>query len=114
MSLPRCLVVDPDHAFADILARIIRRHGFETVVLHDPLAALGQLREVAFDLILFDLSLPEGHFLMVLETIRREIPAILEHLVIVTTNPLVASEVPVGVPVVGKSDLRPLMDYLNR
>ena len=114
MSLPRCLVVDPDHAFADILARIIRRHGFDIRILHDPLVALGLLREETFDLILFDLSSPEGHFQMVLETIRREIPAILERIVIVTTKPLVGSELPVGVPVVGKSDLRPLMDYLNR
>lgn len=114
MSLPRCLVVDPDRSFAAILAGIIGRHGFDTTIIADPLSALRELRHTQFDLVVFDLSTTAGDFPMVLETIRREIPAVLERTVIVTTNPLVASEVPVGVPVVGKSDLKPLMEYLNR
>jgi CheY-like chemotaxis protein len=114
MVPPRCLVVDPDRAFAVILSGIIGRHGFETAIIHDPLTALRELRHTKFDLVVLDLSVIGGDFPMVLETIRREIPAVLERTVIVTTNPLVARDVPAGVPVVGKSDLKPLMDYLNR
>jgi hypothetical protein len=41
-------------------------------------------------------------------------PRVLDKVVIVTTNPIISSDVTVGVPVVGKNDLKPLMRYLNR
>ena len=113
MPLPRCLVVDPDQAFAQILAEIIGRHGFETTVIHDPFTALSALRRQTFDLVLFDLSTAADDFAVVFETIRRDIPALLDRIVIVTTNPLVSADLPVGVPVVGKNDLKPLMEYLK-
>ena len=113
MPLPRCLVVDPDTAFAQILAAIIARHGFETRVIHEPFSALAELRSKAFDLILFDLSTGSGDFEKVFETIRREMPALMERIVIVTTSPLLSADMPVGVPIVGKNDLKPLMEYLK-
>ena len=112
-SLPRCLVVDPDQKFAEILAGIVARHGFDTKIIGEPFDGLRELRAHAYDLILFDLSAHEGDAAFVLDMLRSEMPRVLERTVIVTTNPLVASDVTVGVPVIGKSDLKPLMRYLT-
>ncbi|HVS30961.1 MAG TPA: hypothetical protein VMS98_05855 [Thermoanaerobaculia bacterium] len=112
-SRPRCLLVDADDSFAQILAGIITPHGFDIKILGEPFAALLELRARRYDLVLFDLSSKDGDAAFVLDRVRTEMPAVLEHTVIVTTNPLVASEVSVGVPVIGKSDLAPLMRYLT-
>ena len=114
MPVPSCLVVDPDPAFADVLAEIIGCHGFQTIVLHDPVAGLSEMRRHAFDLIIFDLSNTPDAFKIVFETIRRELPQMMERIVIVSNSPLVSADMPVGVPVVGKNDLKPLMAYLKR
>jgi CheY-like chemotaxis protein len=113
-SLPRCLVIDPDQSFADILARIVASHGFETTIIAEAFAGLRELRSQTYDIVLFDLSSPEGDARFVLDELRREMPHVLDRTVIVSTNPLVASGVTVGVPVVGKSDLKPLLGYLSR
>ena len=112
-SLPCCLIIDPDQTFAVTLARIVAAHGFETQIIAEPFVALRELRARQYDLILFDLSVQDGDAGFVLDELRRDMPHVLGQIVIVTTNPLVASGLPIGVPVVGKSDLLPLMRYLN-
>jgi DNA-binding response OmpR family regulator len=112
-TLPRCLIIDPDQNFAGTLARIIAAHGFETKIIGEPFAGLRELRAQTYDLILFDLSSQDGDAGFVLDELRRDMPQVLDQILVVTTNPLVASGVPVGVPVVGKSDLLPLMRYLT-
>jgi CheY-like chemotaxis protein len=112
-SRPRCLVVDPDAGFAKILAGIIAPHGFDITILAEPIAALRDLRAHWYDLVVFDLSAKDGDAAFVLDMVRSELPRVLERTVIVTTNPLVASDVTAGVPVIGKSDLAPLMRYLT-
>jgi CheY-like chemotaxis protein len=114
MSLPVCLIVDSDARSAEILGGIMRSHGFETRHVAEPFNALRDLRTHPYDLVLFDLSAERTDAAFVLDVVQRELPHVVSKLVVVTTNPLVASDIAVGVPVVGKSDLRPLMDYLNR
>ena len=113
-TLPRCLVIDPDRSFADVLAGIVASHGFETTIIAEAFAGLRELRARSYDIILFDLSSSEGDAKFVLDEMRREMPHVLDRTVIVSTHPLLASGVTVGVPVVGKSDLKPLLDYLVR
>ena len=111
-TLPSCLIVDSDAESAKTLSSIISKHGFETRVVPDAFAALRDLRVNRYDLILFDLSTHDGDAELVLDTLRRDMPRVLDKVVIVTTNPIVASDVTVGVPVVGKNDLKPLMRYI--
>ena len=113
-SLPCCLVVDADPESANILAAIIASHGFETRIVPDAFAALRDLRVNRYDIIVFDLSTHDGDAEFVLDMLRRDMPRVLDKVVIVTTNPIVSSDVTVGVPVVGKNDLKPLMRYINR
>jgi DNA-binding response OmpR family regulator len=113
-SLPCCLVVDSDPESAKILAGIIASHGFEISIVPDAFAALRDLRVNRYDVIVFDLSAHDGDAEFVLDTLRRDMPRVLDKVVIVTTNPIISSDVTVGVPVVGKNDLKPLMRYLNR
>jgi CheY-like chemotaxis protein len=114
MALPVCLIVDPDSKSAEILGGIIRRHGFEIQHVAEPFNALRSLRSNPYDLILFDLSAEKSDAAFVLGLVQRELPHVLPRLVVVTTNPLVCSDIAADVPVVGKSDLRPLLDYLTR
>ena len=56
MSLPRCLIIDPDPQFAYVLSGIISRHGFDTAITGDPFAALRMIRIDYYDLVLYDVS----------------------------------------------------------
>ncbi len=112
-TLPCCLIVDSDPESAKTLSGIVGSHGFEIRVVPDAFAALRDLRVNRYDLILFELSAHDGDAEFVLDTIRRDMPHVLEKAVIVTTNPIVASDLTVGIPVVGKNDLKPLMRYLE-
>ena len=113
-ALPSCLIIDSDPQSAAILSGIVRSHGFDIRIVPDAFAALRDLRANRYDLILFEFSSHDGDMEFVLDTLRRDMPHVLEKAVIVTTNPLVASEVTVGIPVVGKNDLKPLMRYLEK
>ena len=110
-SLPRCLVIDPDLNFAKVLARIVAQHGFETNIMAEPFEALRELRASAYDLVLLDFAAPDAAFM--LDVVRRDLPGMLDKTVIVTTNPLLSSDVTSGVPIIGKNDLQPLMRYLT-
>ena len=110
-SLPRCLVIDPDHNFAKVLAGIVAQHGFDTKIIAEPFEALRELRAAAYDLVLLDFAAPDAAFM--LDVVRRDIPTVLDKTVIVTTNPLLSSNVTAGVPIIGKNDLQPLMRYLT-
>jgi hypothetical protein len=49
-----------------------------------------------------------------LQTLQRDLPAVLARTILVTRTPFESSRIPAGVPVIGKHDLQPLMDYLSR
>lgn len=113
MSLPRCLVIDPDPQFAYVLSGIVSRHGLDVDIAGDPFAALRMLRIVRYDLVLYDISSPTVDHDMMFATLRRDLPDVLTRTVLVTTTAFDSSRLPAGVPVMGKNDLRPLMEYLN-
>lgn len=112
MSDPRCLIVDPDRQSAETLAGIMGRHGFSTHLIAQAFDALRHLRKNRYDLILFDLSTPGGDGAFVLEQVKREMPDVTEYTIIVTNNPLAASDVTGGIAIIGRSDLKPMLQYL--
>ncbi|HUP50733.1 MAG TPA: hypothetical protein VNA04_18310 [Thermoanaerobaculia bacterium] len=114
MPPPRCLVIDPDPQFAYLLAGIVSCHGLDVTIAGDPFPALRMLRLEPFDVVLYHVSSDSVDHDFVLETLQRDLPAILEKTVVVATLPIDSSRVPAGVPVIGNIDLKPMMDYLTR
>lgn len=112
MTDPSCLIIDADENSALTLAGIVGRHGFSTHIIALPFEALRHLRDLKYDLILFDMSTPGGDGPFVLEQIKREMPELADKTVIVSNTPLSASDITGGVVIIGKSDLQPMMRYL--
>ena len=113
MSAPRCLIIDPDPQFAYILSGIISRHGIDVAITGDPFGALRMLRMEPYDLVVYDVSSEHVDHDLMLQTLHRDLPAVLARTVLVSRRPFESSRIPAGVPMVGKHDLQPLMDYLN-
>lgn len=59
MSASRLLLVEDEHALADVLADNLREEGYEPVVVHGGSEALRRWREGGFDLVVLDVMLPE-------------------------------------------------------
>lgn len=66
-ALNRLLVVDDDEANRDMLARRLRRQGFDVAVAESGLEALRMLRARSFDLVLLDVVMPglDGYQMLV-------------------------------------------------
>lgn len=112
MTDPSCLIIDADGQSALTLAGIVGRHGFSTHIIAKAFDALIHLRDMKYDLILFDMSVPGGDGPFVLEQIKREMPGMADRTVIVSSIPLSAADVTGGVAIIGKNDLKPMMRYL--
>lgn len=52
------LVVDDDEYICDVVARVLRNHGYETTTAHDGEAGLKRLTEGGFDLVITDVRMP--------------------------------------------------------
>jgi DNA-binding response OmpR family regulator len=66
----KILIVEDDLALSDVLAFTLRRAGFETLVVHDGLAAVAAWEKESPDLIVLDLNLPKLDGLGVCRHIR--------------------------------------------
>jgi phosphoserine phosphatase RsbU/P len=78
----RLLVVDDDEANCDLLARRLRREGFDVTIARESAAALERLRGETFDLVLLDVIMPglDGYGLLKLlkrEPRLRDIPVLM-------------------------------------
>ncbi|MCB9602827.1 MAG: response regulator [Sandaracinus sp.] len=72
MSAPaRLLVVDDNEDNRDMLARRLRKRGFEVDVAEDGRSALASLEQGSYDLVVLDVMMPDMSGLDVLSTIRR-------------------------------------------
>lgn len=109
LSPPRCLVVVPDRELAYQVSRIISSHGLDVEITSEAFAALRLLRVETFDLLIYDVSSDGVDHDLVLDTLRRDLPAVLQRTVLLTTKPFESIRVPPGVPVIGRNDLAPLM-----
>ena len=76
---PRVLCVDDEPVILQILHRLLEVQGFEPVVCSDPLAAVADFSEGAFDVVITDLDMPhmDGLALMrALRAIQPELPVV--------------------------------------
>ena len=113
MSVPRCLVVTPDREFAYLVAGIVSRHGIDVEIGTDAFAGLRMLRAERFDVLLYDVSSETDDHDMMFDALQRDLPRMIERTVVLTKRNFDSSRLPPGVPVVGNSDLAPLMRYIN-
>ncbi|HLY50117.1 MAG TPA: response regulator transcription factor [Solirubrobacteraceae bacterium] len=68
----KVLVVEDEPAIADVVARYLRRAGYETVLAKTGRDALGRAEETRPDVVLLDLMLPDIDGLEVMRRLRRE------------------------------------------
>jgi len=68
----KILIVEDDLALSDVLAFTLRRAGFETLVVHDGLAAIATWEKESPDLVVLDLNLPKLDGLGVCRHIRAQ------------------------------------------
>lgn len=85
------LLVDDDETFRQVLARSMRRHGFEVYEAGDMEQALIQAQAHAPDSALVDLRLPGESGLYVVEQLRRQWPRC--HIVVLTGYASIATAV---------------------
>jgi two-component system, OmpR family, response regulator QseB len=69
--MTRALIVEDDPTTAAALAGLVRRHQWQAEVREDLESAWKALRELAFDFVLLDLSLPDGEGTDLLQKLRR-------------------------------------------
>jgi signal transduction histidine kinase len=86
------LIVEDDHAAAELERRALARVGTDTVIVAQVGHALELLRENSFDAILLDFNLPEGDPWAVVEAAEMKIPQIPVVVVTGQGNELIASE----------------------
>jgi DNA-binding response OmpR family regulator len=68
----KALVVDDDLVLADVVSFTLRRAGFDVALAHDGRAALERFREIAPQIVILDLELPELDGLEVCRSIRAQ------------------------------------------
>ncbi len=68
--MAKILIIDDDQELTDLLEEFLSDFKYQTVVYHEPLAALKYLEKNTIDLILLDIMLPEMDGFQVLRKIR--------------------------------------------
>src|SRR5262249_7172969 len=92
MATPvRILLVDDDPDFCEALGDRLRAQGFQVTVAERGTDALRLCRDEAPAIVLLDLVLPELDGMVVLETIRREVPDVV--VVVITGHGTIARAV---------------------
>lgn len=59
MSTTKIIVIDDDTAVTDLLAVILRTHGFDVRVTNNSTDGMNLIRDEKFDLVILDLMMPE-------------------------------------------------------
>src|SRR6201985_2649891 len=73
---PRILVVDDEEVIRDILADFLAMEGFEVRTAPDGAAALAELTQGHFDLVLSDLKMPNMGGIELLDSIAQHVPEV--------------------------------------
>ena len=73
------LIVDDDNELTELLEEFLSEHKFKTKVFHNPVKALGSLRDSIPDLVLLDIMMPEMDGFQLLRKIREtlDVPVIM-------------------------------------
>jgi two-component system response regulator RegA len=75
VSTRRLLVADDDAVFVEILARALRKRGFDVETAHGFQSALGIIEQRLHDFAVVDLKMPGGSGLALVERLKRRNPA---------------------------------------
>lgn len=71
-STIRVLVIDDDRAVCDVVKHILKRAGFEAIGAYDGATGLATAREIAPDLIILDVKMPDLDGLETLARLRED------------------------------------------
>ncbi len=83
-SGPAVLVVDDDQALRGLFTALLSRKGFSVDCVSDGRVAWEQLSRNAYSVILLDLMMPDVNGFELLERVRRDSPALLPRIIIMT------------------------------
>jgi ActR/RegA family two-component response regulator len=109
----RCLIVEDDPLWVDIIRRIVAPWDLDVTVLTDPDAAIALLRTTTFDVVLLDLQLPGGDGGVIIDRLARVGIDIVSKAILITGYPTIAAAVAPGARVVDKADPLRLRDALT-
>lgn len=70
-NMKRILLVEDDRTLSETLTQHLNQHGYRTTSAYTKDEAVTKIRNVSFDLILLDITLPDGNGFVVCETIRQ-------------------------------------------
>lgn len=70
MSTTKIIVIDDDTAVTDLLAVILRTHGFDVRVTNNSTDGMNLIRDEKFDLVVLDLMMPEMDGFAVMDILR--------------------------------------------
>ena len=84
LGQPLVLVVDDDRELCTNLWDLLRERGYRVELAHDGRAAAGQIRDAAFEVVLIDMKIPDGHGGEVFRLVREATP--LARTVLITGN----------------------------
>jgi len=71
--MSKILIVDDEKDIAELISDILIDEGFETVIKHDGVSAIKEIKDTPFDLILLDISMPEMSGTELCSKIREQI-----------------------------------------
>src|SRR5690349_8146144 len=83
-GVPNVLVVDDDQALRGLFMTLLTRKGFAVDTASDGRAAYDQLQRHTYSVILLDLMMPEVNGYELLERLRRDSPALLDRVIVMT------------------------------
>lgn len=78
----RILIAEDEPRIAAFIEKGLRKHGYQTVVVHDGIQAVEVAQAVDFDLLLLDLGLPGKDGWTVLQELRQQVTGFLSVIII--------------------------------
>ena len=83
----RALIVEDDNSILNLVKIVLERENFTVEGVRDGAAAISLLREVAYDLLILDLMLPDVHGEEVLGYLEEHQPKYLRRVIVTTASP---------------------------
>lgn len=83
-GVPNVLVVDDDQALRGLFTTLLTRKGFAVDTANDGRVAYDQLQRHTYSVILLDLMMPDVNGFELLERLRRDSPALLDRVIVMT------------------------------
>lgn len=83
----RALIVEDDNSILNLVKIVLERENFTVEGVRDGAAAISLLSEVAYDLLILDLMLPDVHGEEVLGYLEQHQPKYLRRVIVTTASP---------------------------